>query len=275
MGVDQNAMKYDEMLTAAGDFVIAHHVSIGDSPARSDLLPPANGSGTFVRFRIERGTIYGILTAAHVIMGLTLGRNEQGQSFMGLSKPLKGETSACSVTFPLSIFSVKAGALDVASEESCLPDVVFVVLGVNRPPDHELFHGSLFYDLDKNVEFGFDDDERRFSVFFRGACPDLEISDEGLMPPSLCIGGGEVIKHDTATDIQYWKIPNTSKETICGASGAGFWRFTLDNRVLRHSLEGVITSEVLACSSIEAIAAPYLYDDFLPMLKTTCMERLA
>ncbi len=265
---------FNKMIDDASKHVLLHHVSIGDSWGNPNIpLPPPNGSGTFVWFKIEAGIVYGILTAAHVARWLKLGRNSQGQ-FIGLSKLQNNESVACSVTFKFIHHVAPINRFHIYSNEAYRPDIAFIALGLNRFPSHELLENSLFYDLDSNIEFGFEEDQKILSAFFRGACHDDEISDDGYMNTPLCLGGGEIIKHDKETDIQYWKIPNTSQKSIGGGSGAAFWRFRYNGEILRKSLEGVIIAEGEDFNHIEAIATPYLYDNYIPQLKQFCVSKL-
>lgn len=266
---------FEKMLSEASEYVLAHHVSLGGSYANPAMpLPPPNGSGTFVRFKIDEGIIYGILTAAHVARWLKFGRNSQGQ-FLGLSKPQNADTIACSVTFHFIHHVAPLDRFHAYSHEAYRPDLAFIALGLNRYSNHELLHNSRFFDLDANSEFGFVEDPCILSVFFRGACHDSEISADGYMNTPLCIGGGEVIKHDTKTNIQYWEIPNTSRKSIGGGSGAGFWRFRYEEGELKKSLEGVIIAEAENFSHIEAMATPYLYDSYLTDLKDFCTANIS
>ena len=88
----------------------------------------------------------------------------------------------------------------------------------------------------------------------------------------ITFGGGEILKFDEKIGIQYWKIPNTSGDSISGASGAGFWRLIYENGILRKSLEGVVSAEECSYDYIEAMSAPYLYDTFLSGLKKYYMD---
>lgn len=266
---------FEKMVSEASEYVLAHHVSLGNSYANPSIpLPPPNGSGTFVRFKIDAGIVYGILTAAHVARWLRFGRNNQGE-FLGLSKPQNTDSIACSVTFPFIHHVAPLDRFHVYSHEAYRPDLAFIALGLNRYANHELLHNSNFFDLDANIELGFMEDPLILSFFFRGACHTSEISTDGYMNTSLCIGGGEVIRHDTETNIQYWEIPNTSRKSIGGGSGAGFWRFRYEGEVLKKSLEGVIIAEAESFSHIEAMASPYLYDSYLVDLKNFCTANLS
>lgn len=266
---------FEQMLSEASECVLAHHVSLGGSCANSAIpLPLPNGSGTFVRFKIDAGIVYGILTAAHVARWLKLGRNSQGQ-FLGLSKLQNGDSIACSVTFHFIHHVAPLDRFHINSHKAYRPDLAFIALGLNRYSNHELLHNSKFFDLDANVELGFTEDPRILSGFFRGACHASEISADGYMNTPLCIGGREVIRHDTETNIQYWEIPNTSKKSIGGGSGAGFWRFRYEREELKKFLEGVIIAEADNFSNIEAMAPPYLYDTYLIDLKDFCTVNLS
>lgn len=266
---------FDKMVDTASEHILAHHVSLGRSWANSAIpLPAPIGSGTFVQFQSRIGIVYGILTAAHVARWLPFGRNNQGQ-FIGLSKLQNGNNIACSVTFLFIDHIAPPNQFHIYSNEAYRPDIAFIALGINKIPKHELFDNSKFYDLDLNHELGFTEDPRILSAFFRGACHDSEISVDGYMATALCIGGGETIKYDEKTNIQYWQIPNTSKKSIGGGSGAGFWRFRYNEDVLLKSLEGVIIAEGNGCDYIEAMAPPFLYDDFLLKLKAFCSENIS
>jgi hypothetical protein len=266
---------FEKMLSEASEYVLAHHVSLGGSHANPSIpLPPPNGSATFVRFRIKGGVVYGILTAAHVARWLKFGRNRQGQ-FLGLSKPQGADGIACSVTFHFIHHVAPLNHFHAYSNKAYRPDLAFIALGLDRYSDHQLLHNSKFFDLDANIELGFTEDPRIFSAFFRGACHDSEISADGYMATALCIGGGEVIKHDLETHVQYWKVPNTSRKSIGGGSGAGFWRFRYEEGVLKKSLEGVVISEGENFDFFEAMAPSYPYDSYLGDLKNFCEENLS
>jgi hypothetical protein len=265
-------LSFEKMVAEASKYILLHHVSIGNSFANPNIpLPPPNGSATFVRFKIEVGIVYGILTAAHVARWLKFGRNNQGE-FIGLSKLQNNDSIACSVTFNFIHYIAPKDRFHMFSNDAYRPDIAFIALGINQFPNHDLLENSVFYDLDSNIEFGFTEDQQILSAFFRGACHDWEISDDCYLNTPICLGGGEVIKHDNERNIQYWKIPNTSKKSIGGSSGAGFWRFRYENGILRKSLEGVIIAEGKNCNFIEAMATPFLYDIYLPQLKHFCIS---
>ncbi|NGX52737.1 MAG: hypothetical protein KR126chlam5_01040 [Candidatus Anoxychlamydiales bacterium] len=123
--------------------------------------------------------------------------------------------------------------------------------------------------MDKNKDLVVHD-QKILSAFFRGAA---KKKTDRFLDSSLCIGGGECLKYDDQAKLQYWKVPNTSKEPI---SGAGFWRFDCGKKPMHISLEGVITSEDRSedRSFFEAMPTPCLYEDFLPKLKNFCKKQL-
>ena len=249
-------------------YILAHHVSLGDSPGNPNLVsPPPSGSGTFVKFTIQEGmVVYGILTAAHVARWLRFGKNDNRQ-FLGLSKLQKGDTVACSVTFPFIYHVASIEHFHSTSGDGYQPDIAFIALGINEClPSHELIADSSFYDLDSNQELELYICQV-FSAFYKGAG---EIRPDGLINTFVAFGGGEILKFDEKIGVQYWRVPNTSGESIAGGSGAGFWRLIYNNGVLRKSLEGVITAEDRNYEYFEAIATSYLYDTFLPQLKKFC-----
>jgi hypothetical protein len=249
-----NDHDFDEMMKEASDHVLGHHVSLGvSSGIPSLLLPPPIGSGTFVRFALPSGTMYGILTAAHVIEAWLETANN-GKCIV-LSKPQKGNTVACSCT-GLFIFYTPSKVY-----VGC-PDIAFIAFGVDEQlPKHELIENSLFCDLDSIDELGLSN-KQIFSGFFRGAA---EKRADGLLDTFAALGGGESLISEGC--YQYWAIPNTSRQSISGASGAGFWRFLYEKGILRKSLEGVIIAEGPHYDYIKAMAVPYLYETFLPGLK--------
>jgi len=69
------------------------------------------------------------------------------------------------------------------------------------------------------------------------------------------------------SNIPYWKVPNTSKQSISGGSGAGFWRFDTSKNLIEASLEGIVVSESRDHSYFEAIDSDYIYNDFLSKLR--------
>lgn len=251
--------------------VMKYHVSLGSYLGSSELPPPI-GSGTFVKFSIPSHTIYGILTAAHVIKDLRFGIAGQ-PSFVGLSKIQNGDTIACSVSFPYIYGCVETKGFNSESNEGYRPDIAFIGLGIDgRLPVHELITGSSFYDLDTNVDLVMYDPQIA-SAFYRGAAP---IRPDELLDTAVYIGGGEKLKLDDQTHLQYWEVPNTSNKSISGGSGAGFWRFQCGEQPMIASLEGVIISEEsLTYSYFEAMATPYIYEDFLPNLKSYCNNNLS
>lgn len=258
-------MKAQEGINAASQLILDYHVSLGDSVDGHVLASP-NGSGTFVKFSVLNKTMFGILTAAHIARRLKIMTKDIHQ-FIGISKPHLHDTLGCLTPFDFIFCNADTRYFHSTSNEGYLPDIAFIALGNDTfCPKHEIFTKSKFYDLDANIELGFEEDMNIFSTFFRGACNDDEITNNGLLA-ELCLGGGETIHFDTETKISYWKIPNSSKKTIAGASGAGFWRHKIDKDNLRTSFEGVIKAEGHLCHYVEAISPSYLYDTFLPNLK--------
>ena len=255
------------------EHILAHHVSLGDSPGDpSKLSPPPDGSGTFVRFTIQEGmVVYGILTAAHVARWLKFGRNGSSQ-FLGLSKLQKGDTLACSVTFPFIYLIASLERFHSTPNEGYRPDLAFIALGINqRLPSHELIVNSSFYDLDANEELELYN-RQIFWAFCKGAGKNRP---DGPLDTYVALGRGEMPKFDEKSSIQYWRVPNTSGESIAGGSGAGFWRFIENNGIFRKSLEGVIIAEGENCNYFEAMETMYLYSTFLPKLKKFCREKLS
>lgn len=263
--------RLEKVLEEASEHILMHHVSLGGSSGEPDSeLPLPDGSGTFAKFSVSVHTIYGIFTAAHVARGLKFGRN-MGREFIGLSKLQKGDTVACSVTFPFIYHIASVEHFHSSSDESYRPDIAFIALGIDGCwPQHELIENSSFYDLDANQQLGLCD-QRMFSAFYRGAAGKRP---DGLLNTFAAIGGDEVLRYDEKIGVHYWEIPNTSGESIAGGSGAGFWRFRNEEGTLHKSFEGVVTAESQAFNSIEAIATPYFYDDFLPNLKKFCLENI-
>ena len=260
----------EQLLNEASEHILAHHVSLGDSPGDPTRISPSpSGSGTFVKFSIKHNlTIYGILTAAHVARWLGFGRYNQHQ-FLGLSKLLKDVTIACSVSFPFIYHIAPPEEFHSQSDDAYRPDTAFIALGINdRLPNHELISNSFFFDLDSNQELPLSDNQI-FSGFCKGAGTPRP---DGLLNTFVALGGGEILKFDEKANIQYWQVPNTSRESIAGGSGAGFWRFILDGDVLRKSLEGVITSESRNCDYFEVMEPSYIYYRFLPLLKKFCED---
>lgn len=250
--------------------VLKYHVSLGNHLGGSELPPPI-GSGTFVKFSIPSHTIYGILTAAHVIRNLKLEETEQ-PAFVGLSKLHNGETIACSA--PSSYIHCYAEIKGFASPsaDGYRPDIAFILLGIDEClTDQELITNSSFWDLDANVSLVIND-RQIASVFYRGAAPKRP---DGLLDTAVCIGGGEILKFDDQAHLYYWEVPNTSNKSIRGGSGAGFWRFDCNKQTIVASLEGVVISEEsFTYSFFEAMSPSSLYDDFLPKLKDYCSHNL-
>jgi len=258
-------MKAQEGINAASQLILDYHVSLGDSVDGYVLAPP-NGSGTFVKFSVFNKTMFGILTAAHIARRLKITIKDMAQ-FVGISKPHLQHTLRCLTPFHFIYCNADIRHFHSKLNDSYWPDIAFIALGNDSfCPKHEIFTKSKFYDLDANTEFGYTEDMNIFTTFFRGACNDDEITKEGLLA-ELCLGGGETIHFDNETKIHYWRIPNFSKKTIAGASGAGFWRHKIVTDNLRTSLEGVITAESPLHDYIDAISPSYLYDTFLPNLK--------
>lgn len=263
----------EKLFEKASEHVLIHHVSIGGSSGNPDLyFPLPDGSGTFVKFSISFNlVVYGILTAAHVTRWLKFVQNEKGH-FLGLSKLQNGDTIACSVKFPFIYHIASIDHFHSISDDGYRPDIAFIALGINgHLPVHELIKYSSFYDLDGNQEIELFN-QQVFSSFYKGAG---KIRPDGLLDTCLTFGGGEVLKFDDKIGIQYWEIPNTSGNSIAGASGAGFWRFIYENGILRKSLEGVVIAEGRRYDYIEAMETQYLYGYFLSGLKKYCKKNLS
>lgn len=190
-------------------------------------------------------------------------------------KPSQGEGVACHCTFRFQYFNAATTHFHEQNEIAYRPDMAFVLLGIDEYFQHELFEQSEFYDMDSDCSLPVTEDPKIFSGFFRGACTDAEIKD-GFLNTPICLGGGEKIHFDERAMAQYWEIPNTNRQTIRGASGAGFWRFRCDEGgLLTKSLAGVVIAESVDCSQIEAMAASYVFDDFLPALKAQVQHELS
>lgn len=263
----------EKLFEQAIEHILAHHVSLGDSPGKAEMIsPPPNGSGTFVKFSIQEDIIaYGILTADHIARWLKFGKNDNHQ-FLGLSKLQNADTIACSVTFFFTYHIVPIEELHSPSGYGYRPDIAFIALGINgRLPNHELINDSLFYDLDSNQELELFNTQI-FSAFYKGAG---KIRPDGLLDTCVEFGGGETLKFDEKADLQYWQVPNTSGDSIGGGSGAGFWRFLYKNGTLYKSLEGVIIAEGEKCDYFEAMETSYLYNTFLPQLKKFCKDNFS
>lgn len=260
----------EKLFNMIEEHVLKFHVSLGSYLGSSELPPPI-GSGTFVKFSTLAYVVYGILTAAHVVKDLKFGLPGQ-PAFVGLSKPQNGDTVACSVSFPYIYSCVEIEGFHSDSDDSYRPDIAFIALGIDgRLPNHELITESLFYDLDSNEEL-ITYDPQIASAFYRGAAPKRP---DGLLDTAVCIGGGERLRSDDKAHLQYWEIPNDTNKSIAGGSGAGFWRFYCEKQQITPSLEGVIISEERSnYSYFEALATPYLYEDFLPKLKEFCKNNL-
>ncbi len=260
----------EKLLNRIEEHVLKYHVSLG-SYYGSSVLPLPIGSGTFVKFTVLTHVIYGILTAAHVVRGLKFGLLDQ-PAFVGLSKLQNGETIASSVSFSYIYCCVDIQGFYSDSDEGYKPDIAFIALGIDgHLPNHELITESSFYNLDNNKELVMYDPQIA-SAFYRGAAP---LRPDGLLDTAVCTGGGERLRFDDKTHLRYWEIPNDTNKSIAGGSGAGFWRFKCEKQQITPSLEGVVVSEErLNYSYFEALATPYLYDDFLPSLKDFCKNNL-
>ncbi|OGN55182.1 MAG: hypothetical protein A3D96_06560 [Chlamydiae bacterium RIFCSPHIGHO2_12_FULL_44_59] len=260
----------EALLNKIEEHVLKYHVSLGSYLGSSELPPPI-GSGTFVKFSTLAHVIYGILTAAHVVKDLKFGLLGQ-PAFVALSKLQNGDTVACSVSFQYIYGCVEIEGFHSESDDGYKPDIAFIALGIDgRLPNHELITESLFYDLNTNNEWVMYDPQIA-SAFYRGAAPKRP---DGLLDTAVCIGGGERLRFDDKANLQYWEIPNDTHKSIAGGSGAGFWRFQCEKQQITPSLEGVIISEERSTySSFEALATPYLYEDFLPKLKEFCEKNL-
>lgn len=250
--------------------ILAYHVSLG-SYLGSSVLPPPCGSGTFVKFAIPSHTVYGILTAAHVVKELKFGMKGQ-PVLIGLSKLLNGDTIACASPFFYIHACASIEGFNSTSNNAYRPDIAFIALGIDdQLPKHELIDSSSFYDLDGHTDL-VEHDPQIASAFFRGAAPQRP---DGLLDTAVHIGGGELLKRDNPFDTPYWSIPNTSNKSIAGGSGAGFWRFDCGKELITKSLEGVIISEEeTTYSFFEAMASEYIYGTFLPELKSYCVNNL-
>lgn len=270
-------MSFDKIFTEASSFMLKHHVSLGSSAASDGgKLSPPSGSGTLVKFQVDGKTAYGILTAAHVLRWAPIiQKRGENRQWLGLMKPSQGDGVACLCTFRFQYFSAATVHFHEQDGTAYRPDVAFVLLDIDERPQNELFGQSEFYDMDNDSSLSVTEDTKIFSGFFRGACTDAEIKD-GVLNTPICLGGGEKIRFDERSAVQYWGIPNKSRQTIKGASGVGFWRFRCDaDGLLTKSLAGVVIAERIDCSQIEAMAASYLFDDFLPALKLQVRHELS
>ncbi len=261
----------EKLLNKIEEHVLRFHISLG-SYLGSPEVPPPIGSGTFVKFSILAHVVYGILTAAHVVKGLKFGLPGQ-PAFVGLSKLQNTDTVACSVSFPYIYACVEIEGFHSNSDNAYKPDIAFIALGIDGClPNHELITESLFYDLDSNKELVMYDPHIA-SAFYRGAAP---TRPDGLLDTAVCIGGEEKLRFDDKAHLQYWELPNDTSKSIAGGSGAGFWRFYCEKEQITPSLEGVIISEERSnYSYFEALATPYLYEDFLPKLKKFSEKNLS
>lgn len=260
----------ENLLNKIEGHVLKYHVSLGSYLGSSELPPPI-GSGTFVKFSTLTHVVYGILTAGHVVKDLKFGLLDQ-PAFIGLSKLQNGDTIACSVSFQYIYACVEIKGFHSESNDGYKPDIAFIALGIDgRLPNHELITESLFYDLDTNNGLVMYDPQIA-SAFYRGAAPKRP---DGLLDTAVCIGGGERLRFDDKANLQYWEIPNDTNKSIAGGSGASFWRFQCEKRQITPSLEGIIISEERSnYSYFEALATPYLYEDFLPKLKEFCKKNI-
>jgi hypothetical protein len=234
-------------------------------------LPAPTGSGTFVKFSIPSHTIYGILSAAHVVKDLKFGL--QGKpSYIGLSKLQSGDTIACIAPFSYIYGIAAIEGLKSNTGDAYKPDIAFIALGIdNQLPEHDLINRSSFYDLDGHIDLVVHDSQIA-SAFYRGAAPKRP---DGLLNTAVHIGGGELLKYDDEAKLHYWQVPNELHKSISGGSGAGFWRFDCNKPIRVPSLEGIIISEEAETYSyFEALSPSYLYDDFLPKLKDVCRKNL-
>lgn len=259
-----------QLLNEIQEHISKYHVSLGDYLGSSELPSPI-GSGTFVKFSIRSHTIYGILTAAHVIKDLKFGLVGH-PSYIGLTKLQKRDTVACAATFAHIYVCADYKGFKSDLKYGYRPDIAFIVLGIDgHLTNHELITESLFHDLDSNEELvAFS--PQIASAFYRGAAPKRP---DGLLDTAVHIGGGETLRFDDKANLQYWEIPNDTHKSIAGGSGAGFWRFNCERQQITPSLEGVIISEEsINYSYFEALATSYLYEDFLPELKEFCEKNV-
>jgi hypothetical protein len=261
----------EELLNYIEKHVLSYHVSLGSYLGYSEL-PTPTGSGTFVKFSISSHSIYGILSAAHVVKDLKFGL-KGGPSYIGLSKLQKGDTVACIAPFPYIYGIASIQGFQSNSRDAYKPDIAFIALGIDEHlPKHDLITLSSFYDLDGHIDL-ITHDSQIASAFYRGAAPKRP---DGLLDTAVHIGGGELIKYDDEAMLHYWQVPNELHKSISGGSGAGFWRFDCNQQIIVPSLEGVVISEEsISYSYFEALSPSYLYDEFLPKLKHVCSENLS
>lgn len=259
----------EELLNFIEQHVLAYHVSLGSYLGHTDL-PIPTGSGTFVKFSISSHSIYGILSAAHVVKDLKFGLNGE-PAYIGLSKLQRGDTAACiaPLLFIYCIASIEG--FQSSSMDAYKPDIAFIALGIDDDlPEHDLISLSSFYDLDRHIDLI---NPQIASAFFRGSAPQRP---DGLLDTATHIGGGELLKYDDKAKLQYWQVPNHLHKSISGGSGAGFWRFDCSQHIRVPSLEGIIISEEAeSYSYFEALSPSYLYNEFLPELKIFCREHLS
>lgn len=270
-------MDFDKIVADATSSILRHHISLGSSvsPDGNQLGPP-RGSGTLVSFDVDGKRAYGILTAAHVARWIPIiKKKEESQEWIGVMKPSEGQGCACLCPFRFWYFSASTDHFYEQTGISYRPDLAFILLGIDEHPKHELFEQSEFYDMDNDISFPVEENSLVSSGFFRGACEETEIKD-GILNARMCFGWGEKIRFDSRAFVQYWEIPNINHQTMRGASGAVFWRFRYnENGNLIKSLAGVVTAESAECDLIEAIAASYIFDDFLPNLKKQVRNELS
>jgi hypothetical protein len=260
----------EELLNYIEQHLLAYHVSLGSYFGHSELPDPI-GSGTFVKFSISSHSIYGILSAAHVVKDLKLGVNGE-PSYIGLSKLQRGYTVACITTCPYIYAIASIEGFHSNYRSAYKPDISFIALGIDDfLPKHDLITNSSFYNLDGHIGL-IAHGPQIASAFYRGAAPKRP---DGLLDTAAYIGGGEVLKYDDEAKLHYWQVPNELHKSISGGSGAGFWRFDCNQQTIAPSLEGVVVSEDSeSYSYFEAITTSYLYDEFLPRIKHSFTEGL-
>ncbi|MCB1111224.1 MAG: hypothetical protein H7A37_06790 [Chlamydiales bacterium] len=241
----------EELINEAQKHSSLYHVAIGNSKDGNELAIP-EGSGTLVTFSSGPVPIYGVLTAAHVLKKIRY----QQTNRIGLSKAISYfDQLGCFTNF-------KYVQLD-EKNNSDFPDLGFICLGCGESPKHELFDKSAFYDLGSNMQLPTEDDQV-FSTFIKGTSS--KSRPDGLLNTFTAIGGGEKQKRDPSTGCDYWTIPNLLKESIEGASGAGFWRYKSINNRLHKSLEGVVISQSNDFSECYATGEDYLCSTFFEKL---------
>ena len=261
----------EELLNYIEQHVLAYHVSLSSYLGNSEL-PTPTGSGTFVKFSISSHSIYGILSAAHVVKELKFGLKGE-PSYIGLYKFQRGNTVACIAQFSYIYGIASIEGFQFNSREAYKPDIAFIALGIDdHLPKHDLIIRSSFYDLDGHIDL-ITHDPQIASAFYRWAAPKRP---DGLLDTAVHIGGGELLKYDDEAKLHYWQVPNELNKSISGGSGAGFWRFDCNQQIRVSSLEGVVISEESeSYSYFEALSPSYLYDEFLPHLKHLCRKNLS